>query len=308
MLNRCVSRRSRQAGRLRRGGGGGAAARRSGVHPRRCPPPPTHPWFPSLCCRGVALEGLGRFDEAIRDYRSVLAAAPDDPSAWNNLGNSSAGGCGVWCGGGRVCVWGGGGRGQRRRREVAEARCTPTPPHPPHPPLAGLGRWQEAADCYGRAARLAPGFSFASANQALAWYQLGQDAPAVRQMRCVLSCHPAWTACTAPCIPPPPPPSHTHPPTHTSTPHAHPSHPYACSTLLRKYPYFDDMHAALAAALWEGGQAGPAEEEWGRVRDPRYRDRAWLRADRRWPPRLVGGLEAFLDLRAAPALPAAPSS
>lgn len=42
-------------------------------------------------CRGVALEALGRFDEAVADYRAVLAAAPEDPSAWNNLGNAYAG-------------------------------------------------------------------------------------------------------------------------------------------------------------------------------------------------------------------------
>ena len=37
------------------------------------------------------LEAQGRWDEAVEDYRTVLRAAPDDPSAWNNLGNASAG-------------------------------------------------------------------------------------------------------------------------------------------------------------------------------------------------------------------------
>lgn len=49
-------------------------------------------WIPPDGCRGVALEALGRFDDAISDYRAVLAAAPEDPSAWNNLGNAYAGG------------------------------------------------------------------------------------------------------------------------------------------------------------------------------------------------------------------------
>ena len=40
-----------------------------------------------------------------------------------------------------------------------------------------------------------------------------------------------------------------------------------------------------------------AEAEWGRVSDPRYRDRTWLARERRWPPKLVAGLEAFLDIR-----------
>jgi len=30
-----------------------------------------------------------RWDEAAADYQAVLAVAPDDPSAWNNLGNTN---------------------------------------------------------------------------------------------------------------------------------------------------------------------------------------------------------------------------
>lgn len=41
--------------------------------------------------RGVVLEAMGRFDEAVADYRAVLAAAPNDPAAWNNLGNATGG-------------------------------------------------------------------------------------------------------------------------------------------------------------------------------------------------------------------------
>lgn len=84
------------------------------------------------------LEALGRFEEAKRDYQAVLAVAPDDPAAWNNLGNA----------------------------------CT------------GTGDWGEAAEYYGRAAQLAPAFSFALANRALALYQLGQDNRAIKEMRC----------------------------------------------------------------------------------------------------------------------------
>jgi tetratricopeptide (TPR) repeat protein len=71
-------------------------------------------------------------------------------------------------------------------------------------------------------------------------------------------------------------------------------------TLLRKYPDFADARAALAAALWEAGLQAQAEEEWGRVNDPRYRDLSWLQANRRWPPRLIRGLTAFLGIRDIP--------
>ena len=31
--------------------------------------------------------------------------------------------------------------------------------------------------------------------------------------------------------------------------------------------------------------------------DPRYKDKQWLKEDRRWPPALVEALTAFLDVR-----------
>lgn len=67
--------------------------------------------------------------------------------------------------------------------------------------------------------------------------------------------------------------------------------------LLRRYPDFSDMRAALAAALWGAGLQAAAEEEWGRVDDPRYRELVWLKEKRRWPPRLIGNLTAFLGIQ-----------
>ena len=90
----------------------------------------------------MVLEAQGRFDEAILDYKKVIAADDKDPSAWNNLGNASA----------------------------------------------GLQKWHDAAEYYGKAAELAPAFSFAAANRALATYQLGErdeetTNQALREMR-----------------------------------------------------------------------------------------------------------------------------
>ncbi len=113
---------------------------------------------------------------------------------------------------------------------------------------AGLGQWKEAATCYGTAARLAPEFSFAAANKALALYQLGETDTAVREMR----------------------------------------------SLLRRYPGFDDVRAALTGALWALGKEGDAETNWERVDDPRYKDLSWLAKERRWPPRLQEDLTMFL--------------
>jgi hypothetical protein len=68
-------------------------------------------------------------------------------------------------------------------------------------------------------------------------------------------------------------------------------------TLLRRYPDFVDVRAALAAALWAVGKEGDAETTWARVEDPRYRDVAWLAGQRRWPPALVEAMGALLALK-----------
>lgn len=90
-----------------------------------------------MTCRGVVLEALGQFEDALTDYRAVLAVQPQDPAGWNNLGNASA----------------------------------------------GLGRWRDAADFYGKAASLAPEFAFSAANKAVAMFQLGETNESMREMR-----------------------------------------------------------------------------------------------------------------------------
>lgn len=99
----------------------------------------------------MALESLGRFDEAIADYKAVLAVAPDDPAAWNNLGNAEA----------------------------------------------GSGDWASAAEHYGKAAQLAPQFSFARVRALLAG---GSSVAGCRSCRAA-----ACAACSAPVHPPPVP-------------------------------------------------------------------------------------------------------
>lgn len=68
--------------------------------------------------------------------------------------------------------------------------------------------------------------------------------------------------------------------------------------LVRKYPTFGDMHAAIAMAAWEQGDSAQAENEWYKAveQDSRYEDTAWVRDVRRWPPRLIGALESFRAL------------
>ncbi|MEM7591200.1 MAG: tetratricopeptide repeat protein [Cyanobacteria bacterium P01_A01_bin.83] len=68
--------------------------------------------------------------------------------------------------------------------------------------------------------------------------------------------------------------------------------------LVRKYPMYSDMRAALAAALWVEGKQGEAESNWVAAigLDNRYQDLDWIKNIRRWPPSITQALERFLNL------------
>lgn len=68
--------------------------------------------------------------------------------------------------------------------------------------------------------------------------------------------------------------------------------------LLRKYPMFPDIRAALTAVLWEMGKQGEAESNWVAAvgLDNRYQDLEWVANTRRWPPEMVAALSKFLNL------------
>jgi len=69
--------------------------------------------------------------------------------------------------------------------------------------------------------------------------------------------------------------------------------------LVRKYPQFADMRAALTAALWVNGQQGEAESNWVAAvgLDSRYKNLDWVAHTRRWPPTMVAALDRFLRLK-----------
>ena len=58
---------------------------------------------------------------------------------------------------------------------------------------------------------------------------------------------------------------HPCPPLACPSPPPHPTHPHPLSemrSLLRRYPDFADMRAALTGALWSIGKEGEAESQW----------------------------------------------
>ncbi|HEY9705971.1 MAG TPA: tetratricopeptide repeat protein, partial [Allocoleopsis sp.] len=68
--------------------------------------------------------------------------------------------------------------------------------------------------------------------------------------------------------------------------------------LIRKYPQFADIRAALTVILWADGKQGEAESNWVSVMglDQRYKDVNWVKNIRRWPPSMVDNLQNFLLL------------
>ena len=68
--------------------------------------------------------------------------------------------------------------------------------------------------------------------------------------------------------------------------------------LVRKYPTFADVRAAITAILWVDGEQGEAESNWVAAvgLDPRYQNLDWVAQIRRWPPAMVTALEKFLTL------------
>lgn len=69
--------------------------------------------------------------------------------------------------------------------------------------------------------------------------------------------------------------------------------------IVRKYPQFADMRAALTAAYWANGQLGEAKSHWISAYglDSRYKDIYWVENVRCWPPSLIIALKDFLKLQ-----------
>ncbi len=68
--------------------------------------------------------------------------------------------------------------------------------------------------------------------------------------------------------------------------------------IIRRYPMDADARAALTALLWVKGSTGEAESHWAAVNglDGNYKDSQWLINFRRWPPKPISDLMAFLEL------------
>ena len=106
--------------------------------------------------------------------------------------------------------------------------------------------------CIGTASRLTPAST--GANKAVALYQLGQVNESMREMRCV-QCDGLVHGCCCWDL-------------YIRFRSIY-SLLWLCRALLRRYPEFADVRAALTAALWGLDKVGDAETNWQRISDPR---------------------------------------
>lgn len=72
---------------------------------------------------------------------------------------------------------------------------------------------------------------------------------------------------------------------------------YLMKELVKDYPMFADMRAALTVVLWTEGKQGESQSNWISAMglDDRYKDINWVKNVRRWSPKLVTELENFLQ-------------
>ncbi|MEN9223438.1 MAG: tetratricopeptide repeat protein [Thermostichus sp. BF3_bins_97] len=221
-----------------------------------------------------AATNRGDFAQAETLWSQLLERQPENPALWSNRGNA------------RVSQH----QLQEALQDYAEAiRLAPNAPDPylnRGAALEGLGQWQAAIADYERVLELDPNDAAAYNNRGNAEAGLGEWQQAVADYRHATELAPDYAFAQA---------------------------NYALSlyqvgeteaavrlmrALVRKYPKFPDMRAALSAILWAQGRQGEAESHWVAVQglDPRYGDVEWVKTIRRWPPAVVAALERFLSL------------
>ncbi|KAF5834007.1 hypothetical protein DUNSADRAFT_9492 [Dunaliella salina] len=131
--------------------------------------------------RGNARTRQGRIEEALADYNEAIRLSPWSPNpvlnrgiAYEALGRYED-------------------AAEQYKAVIAVDETDPAGWNNLGNSVAGMGNWEEAVTYYGKAAQLAPGFSFAAANEALGLYQIGQTTRALKEMRALLRRYPTFT-------------------------------------------------------------------------------------------------------------------
>lgn len=228
-------------------------------------------WFE----QALAATNVGDFARAETFWTKILAQFPENPAVWSNRGNARVG---------------------QYKLEAAIAdyeTAIALAPDAPDPylnrgtALEGLGQWEAAIADYNRVLELDPQDPAAYNNRGNAKAGLRQWQSAIADYEKATQLAPdyafAWAnrALALYQI------GQTDQPIR------------AMRHLIRKYPKFADMQAALTAALWVAGERSEAERHWTLATelDSRYKDLHWVAGVRRWPPTSVAALEKFLHIQ-----------
>ncbi len=229
----------------------------------------------ALVKKAFAATDAGDFTEAEGYWTDLINLYPDNAAGWSNRGNSKM--------------------SQNRPQEaladynksVELAPAYPDPYLNRGAALESLGKWDEAIADYNRVLEIDPKDAAAYNNRGNAKAGLGKWDEAIADYQIAMNVNSRFSTAfgnnaialyqvgkTDDAI-------------------------KAMKNILRKYPNFTDVRAALTASLWANKQQGEAESNWVSVEnlDPRYRDINWVKNIRRWPPSLVTALEKFLTLK-----------
>ncbi|MGB5914007.1 MAG: tetratricopeptide repeat protein [Phormidesmis sp.] len=216
----------------------------------------------------------GQFDEAERQWSALIEQLPEEAAVWSNRGNV---------------------RVRQNNLEGARADYTKAialAPTEPDPYLTrgalweAMGEWDKAIDHYHQVLQIDPEDPAAYNNRGNAEAGRGDWVLAIADYQAAITLQPSFSL-------------------------AYGNYALALyqtdeqqkalqimKSLVRKYPNFADMRAALTAVLWELGRRGEAESNWVAVigLDARYKDLSWVKNVRRWPPKMVTALDHFLTL------------
>jgi tetratricopeptide (TPR) repeat protein len=234
--------------------------------------------LPELFEQALTASREGRFGDALPLWDQVVERAPQDASAWSNRGNVLLA------------------LGDPRAAIADQDRAIALEPASADPHLnrgiaeEALGRWQAAAADYRWILAADPADASALYNLGNVQGSLGDWAAARVSFTAAADARPGFAMARSSAA------------LAAFQLGEEEAAERELRSLIRRHPLFADARAALTAVLWRKGAAGEAESHWAAVSglDPRYRQEAWLRQFRRWPPEPVRALAEFLALASSP--------
>ena len=228
-----------------------------------------------LATKAFAATNQGDFVTAEAYWTEIIEKFPTNAGAWSNRGNS------------RVS------QNKLQAALIDYNKAVELAPNVTDPylnrgtALEGLGRWEEAIADYNRVLELDPQDAMAYNNRGNAKTGLGKWQEAILDFQKATEITPNFVFARGNYA------------LALYETHQTDKAIREMRNIIRKYPRFADMRAALTAAYWVTGNKGEAESNWVAAYglDTRYKDMNWVRNIRRWPPSMVAALDRFLKLQ-----------